>query len=213
MTWPGASTSSRKRLLPEVEGLRALAVVSVLLYHAKLGFSGGYIGVDVFFVVSGFLITRLLANERANTGQISLASFYARRVRRLLPAASLVLVSVVAASYFLLNPLRAHDTAVDAGWSAGFLANVHFAQVGTREAAAALVTKPLLQRYDKLGSITMRCAMTGTAICWMCSGVTNSRPSNSAEACATFISESDARGLAPSETPPAERVAETRSTM
>ena len=181
MTWPGASTSSRKRLLPEVEGLRALAVVSVLLYHAKLGFSGGYIGVDVFFVVSGFLITRLLANERANTGQISLASFYARRVRRLLPAASLVLVSVVAASYFLLNPLRAHDTAVDAGWSAGFLANVHFAQVGT-DYLASSAAPSLLQHWWSLAieeqfyivwpgvlaaawALKRRVATTGAVVC------------------------------------------------
>ncbi|MSY13684.1 MAG: hypothetical protein F2673_11200, partial [Actinobacteria bacterium] len=65
---PGASGP----LLPEIEGLRALAVLSVLLYHAHLGFSGGYVGVDVFFVVSGFLITGLLQREFAGTGRISL---------------------------------------------------------------------------------------------------------------------------------------------
>lgn len=149
MTPTGSSAPSRLKLLPELEGLRALAVISVLLFHAKLGFSGGYVGVDVFFVVSGFLITRLLANEQAKTGRISLARFYARRVRRLLPAASLVLIVVVATSYFLLNPLRAHDTAVDAGWAAGFLANVHFAQVGT-DYLASSAAPSLLQHWWSL---------------------------------------------------------------
>ncbi len=138
-----------RELLPEIEGLRAIAVVSVLLYHAQFGISGGYIGVDVFFVVSGFLITRLLVRERVATGRISLRTFYARRARRLLPAATLVLVAVVAASYLLLNPLRAHDTAVDASWAAVFAANIHFARVGT-DYLASSAAPSLLQHWWSL---------------------------------------------------------------
>ena len=90
----------------DIEGLRALAVLSVLLYHADLlGFRGGYIGVDVFFVLSGFLITRLLAAEVAGSGRISLRSFWARRARRLLPASSLVLLATVISAWFLVDPL------------------------------------------------------------------------------------------------------------
>jgi peptidoglycan/LPS O-acetylase OafA/YrhL len=68
----------------DIEGLRAIAVLAVLLFHAGVpGVSGGYVGVDVFFVVSGFLITSLLVAEKTNTGTVSLGAFYARRARRI----------------------------------------------------------------------------------------------------------------------------------
>jgi peptidoglycan/LPS O-acetylase OafA/YrhL len=77
---------------PDIEGLRAVAVILVMLYHAGLQFvPGGFVGVDVFFVISGYLITGLLLREVEQTGTISLGRFYARRVKRLLPAATLVL--------------------------------------------------------------------------------------------------------------------------
>ena len=73
---------------PDIEGLRAVAVIGVLLYHAGVpGFPGGFVGVDVFYVISGFLITGLLLREIGSNGRISLTRFYARRMRRLLPAA------------------------------------------------------------------------------------------------------------------------------
>jgi peptidoglycan/LPS O-acetylase OafA/YrhL len=133
----------RPDLLREVEGLRALAVATVLLYHAHFGFSGGYVGVDVFFVVSGFLITGLLLREREAHGRIRFAEFYARRARRLLPAATLVLAATLIAARLLLNPVRAHQTAVDAGWAAGFLANVHFAALGADYLHSTLPPSPL----------------------------------------------------------------------
>jgi peptidoglycan/LPS O-acetylase OafA/YrhL len=125
--------TSRPRLdlLPEVEGVRALAVATVLLYHAHFGFSGGYVGVDVFFVVSGFLITGLLLRDRQTHGRIRFAEFYARRARRLLPAATLVLAATLALTRLVLDPIRAHQTAVDAAYAAGFMANFHFAAAGT----------------------------------------------------------------------------------
>src|SRR4051812_49513666 len=76
----------QNRFRPDIEGLRAVAIGAVLLCHAGLSFAtGGYVGVDVFFVISGFLITRLLLGEVSRTGGVSLPRFYARRVKRLLP--------------------------------------------------------------------------------------------------------------------------------
>lgn len=91
------------RFRPDIEGLRALAVGLVLFHHAELRWvSGGFIGVDVFFVISGFLITGLLVREVERTGRIALSSFYARRIRRLLPAAALVLVAATVLTWWLL---------------------------------------------------------------------------------------------------------------
>ena len=88
--------------LPALDGLRAAAVVAVLLYHAGVGWlPGGYLGVDTFFVLSGFLITALLLAEWQGNGGIALAAFWARRARRLLPALLLVLLAVGAYAAFL----------------------------------------------------------------------------------------------------------------
>ena len=93
----------KKAFRTDVQGLRAIAVGVVLLYHAGLPFMpGGYVGVDVFFVISGFLITGLLLREMEKTGRISLSDFYARRARRILPAAVVVLMVTSALSVALL---------------------------------------------------------------------------------------------------------------
>ncbi len=143
------STQRESPLLGEIEGLRAVAVASVLLYHAGFGFSGGYVGVDVFFVVSGFLITSLLRREHESTHRISLRNFYARRARRLLPTATLVLLVTLVLADWLLDPVRAHQTATDTLWAGGFLANFHFAAVGADYLQA---TRPpsLLQHWWSL---------------------------------------------------------------
>src|SRR6202012_1297441 len=79
-----------ERFRPDIEGMRAVAVGLVLLYHGfHVPFTGGFVGVDVFFVISGFLITNLLLQEKARTGRISISRFYARRIKRILPAATL----------------------------------------------------------------------------------------------------------------------------
>ncbi len=97
---------------PDIQGLRAIAVLLVLVFHVlPNALPGGFVGVDVFFVISGFLITGLLVRELEAKGRISLATFYVRRIKRLLPAATLVLVAAALASLWLLPVVRWKDTA------------------------------------------------------------------------------------------------------
>ena len=113
---------------PDIEGLRAVAVVVVVLFHARIArFAGGYVGVDVFFVLSGFLITRLLLREVAKTGTISLRHFWARRARRLLPASCVVVVATVIAAQVMLAPIAQRPLATDALAAGGFAINFVFA--------------------------------------------------------------------------------------
>lgn len=88
---------------PEIDGLRAIAILAVLLYHAHIGLKAGLVGVDVFYVISGYLITSLLLREWDSTHHIRLFEFYARRVRRLFPALILVVISTLIAAAFLLR--------------------------------------------------------------------------------------------------------------
>ncbi len=135
---------------PDVEGLRAVAVALVVLGHAGVSrVEGGYVGVDVFFVLSGFLITGLLIRERASTGSTSMPGFYARRARRILPAASVVLVATVLASYHWLGFLRGGVVAEDGKWTAVFAANLHFASSGTQYLRSLAPPSPL-QHYWSL---------------------------------------------------------------
>lgn len=129
---------------PDIEGLRAVAVALVVLYHANLpGLTGGFVGVDVFFVISGFLITGLLLRERQRSRRTSLAHFYSRRVRRILPGATVVILVTVAATYVVLGPLSGDPTAVMARWTALFLANIHLAALGTDYLSAHQPPSPL----------------------------------------------------------------------
>lgn len=118
-------------LRPDIQGLRAFAVIVVILDHLVHWPSGGFIGVDVFFVISGFLITGHLLREHRRTGHISFVEFYKKRAKRILPAAALVLVVTVAAAYALLNPARFREATWDAVWASLFGANWRFAAVGT----------------------------------------------------------------------------------
>jgi peptidoglycan/LPS O-acetylase OafA/YrhL len=134
---------------PDLEGLRAIAVVLVLLYHASVpGVTGGYVGVDVFFVLSGFLITGLLVRELEATGTISLAGFYARRVRRLLPAAMLLILATVIASVVFLSPLRAGEVATDGIAAALYTSNLRFAFQATDYLQSELPPSPLLHLWS-----------------------------------------------------------------
>ena len=126
-----ASTGAADTFRPDVEGLRAVAVLLVVADHVLGWPRGGYVGVDVFFTVSGFLITGLLLREHGRTGRLSLREFYARRARRLLPAAVLVLACTNLLSWLLLNGERAGQVLRDSVWALGFLANERFAAIGT----------------------------------------------------------------------------------
>ena len=109
---------------PDIEGLRAVAVGLVLLYHAGLPFiRGGFVGVDVFFVISGFLITGMLVREVERTGRLSLANFYARRAKRLLPAAGVVLVAAGILTWLFLPRTDWRDFGGDIVGSALYLIN------------------------------------------------------------------------------------------
>ena len=107
-----------------------MAILLVVLFHVGIPqMSGGYVGVDVFFVISGFVITGLLLREQRTTSSTCLLSFYARRARRILPAALLVIVVSLVASTVLVSADYATLVASDARWTAVFLGNFHFAQV------------------------------------------------------------------------------------
>ncbi len=113
---------------PDIEGLRALAVTAVVVYHARLlGVQGGFVGVDVFFVVSGFLITRLIVGELAGTGGLSLRTFWARRARRLLAASALVVAATALGSHLVLAPLTQRTVVTDVVAAATFTSNFVFA--------------------------------------------------------------------------------------
>lgn len=140
--------SSAKRL--DIQGLRAVAVLSVLVNHT-FGFPvGGFVGVDIFFVISGFVITAMLLREHARSGRISFGDFYKRRVRRILPASAVVLVSTVVFAYIVYLPGRATSVLVDGLWSALFAGNWRFAVSGTDYWAQDTPVSPL-QHFWSLG--------------------------------------------------------------
>ncbi len=138
-----------RRFRPDIEGLRAVAVLLVVFYHAGFtGLGGGYVGVDVFFVISGFVITGVLLRERESSSRTSLLRFYGRRSRRIIPAATLVIVVTVIATYAALGVVFGNQTAIDARWTAVFLANFHFASEGTNYLTAQLPPSPLLNFWS-----------------------------------------------------------------
>lgn len=133
----------------DIQGLRAVAVILVVLGHAGVGFlGGGFVGVDVFFVLSGFLITGLLLAEARAHGSVSLVEFYARRARRILPAAALTLLVTDVAAYFVLNFVRARGAVMDSVNAAAFSANFHFAAQGVDYFARSDPPSPLLHYWS-----------------------------------------------------------------
>lgn len=134
---------------PDIQGLRALAVLAVMADHLLGWPSGGFVGVDVFFVISGFLITSLLLREHDRTGTISFTGFYLRRAKRIMPAALLVIVATISAAFVLYGTARFNSTVWDGVWATLFGANWRFAILGTDYFEAGGPISPL-QHYWSL---------------------------------------------------------------
>lgn len=143
----GAAGDAKPSYRADIDGLRAIAVLLVVIFHAfPKALPGGFVGVDVFFVISGFLITELIARE-AITRQFSLLRFYGRRARRIFPALFVVLAACLAAGWVLLLPIDYRELGFDTVWSAAFAANIAFyLQTGYFDAAAEL--QPLLHLWS-----------------------------------------------------------------
>ena len=130
---PRSRAAEKDGFRPDIEGLRGVAVSLVVLFHAGLlslaptQLTGGFIGVDLFFVVSGYLITGLLIRERERTGRISFAKFYARRVRRILPAAAVVLLITIPLANGLVTLVQRSSVMEDGASAALSIANIRFA--------------------------------------------------------------------------------------
>jgi len=143
---PGRGAGAHSGYRPDIDGLRAVAVVGVMLYHAGLGMPGGYVGVDVFFVISGFLITSLILKElRADT--FSLLDFWERRARRILPALTVLVAATMAAGWFLLLPRDYSQLAKQVLSLAAFSSNVRL-WLETGYFAPESGEKPLLHTWS-----------------------------------------------------------------
>jgi peptidoglycan/LPS O-acetylase OafA/YrhL len=150
MSDPDPRPAPTLRHRDDIQGLRAVAVLTVIAAHAGVPFlPGGFVGVDVFFVISGFLISQLLFREVQRSGRVSLPGFYARRARRILPAATVVTIATVVASAIWLSAVDLLTVVEDALWAVFFAANIHFAAVGTDYFAQEEPPSPL-QHYWSL---------------------------------------------------------------
>lgn len=115
---------------PEIDGLRAVAILSVVFFHFGVpGFAGGFVGVDVFFVISGYLITRIIVRE-IERGSFSFVAFYERRARRLLPSLAVVLLATFVAGLFIMTPQDMADLSKSMAYALIFVANLFFADQG-----------------------------------------------------------------------------------
>lgn len=139
---------------PEIDGLRTVAVLPVIVYHAEFPFgdnillSGGYLGVDIFFVISGYLITSLILNEVASTGGFSILGFYERRVRRLLPALIAVTVASFCAAWQILLPAQLVDFCYSVLASLFFVSNFYWDLSLEVYGAQPALLKPMLHTWS-----------------------------------------------------------------
>jgi peptidoglycan/LPS O-acetylase OafA/YrhL len=133
----------------DIQGLRAVAILFVVTFHGVDRFlPGGFVGVDVFFVISGFLIAGILIREQSTTGSISLTSFWARRIRRLMPATLVVAIATLAVAALRLDTFSLVRTLENAGWSLISLANIHFATSPTGGYFSNPVPNPFLHFWS-----------------------------------------------------------------
>ena len=148
----------------DIQGLRAFAVLVVILDHLFHWPAGGFSGVDMFFVISGFLITGLLLREWERTEHISFLGFYSRRIRRIIPAATLVLICTVIAAQLVAPVGVINPVEIDAVYAFLFVSNWHFLNVGTdyfQQDTAALSVATLLVPFDR-GTVLLHMAVAVT---------------------------------------------------
>ena len=139
---------------PEIDGLRAIAVGAVVLYHAQISifgektFKGGFIGVDIFFVISGYLITSIILKELITTGSFSFKYFYERRIRRILPALLLVMLVSLPFAWMYFIPSSFIDFSKSILYSLGFSSNFYFHYSGQEYGATDGLLKPFLHTWS-----------------------------------------------------------------
>lgn len=138
----------------EIDGLRAIAVVSVILYHAQMvlfgrdWFEGGFIGVDIFFVISGYLITRIILSELESKGSFSFLNFYERRARRILPMLFVVVLTAFTYGFFTLLPNEIRELSLSSLFSILFTSNFYFFDITTKYGAESSLLKPMLHTWS-----------------------------------------------------------------
>ena len=139
---------------PEIDGLRAVAVCAVILYHAQLSifesqiFNGGFIGVDIFFVISGYLITSIILKELSQYGKFSFRNFYERRIRRILPALLIVMLVSLPFAWFFLLPHRIVELSETILFSLGFSSNFYFHFESKKYGAEDSILIPFLHTWS-----------------------------------------------------------------
>jgi len=136
---------------PEIDGLRAIAVGAVILYHANIPimeWSGGFIGVDIFFVISGYLITSIILKEVITTGSFSFKFFYERRIRRILPVLLLVMLVSIPFAWIFLFPSYLVEFSKSILYSLGFTSNYYFHYSGQEYGAIDGFFKPFLHTWS-----------------------------------------------------------------
>src|SRR6056300_1726509 len=139
---------------PEIDGLRAVAVGAVIFYHAQITifgyqpFKGGFIGVDIFFVISGYLITSIILKELVTTGSFSFNHFYERRIRRILPALLFVMLASLPFVWMYLLPSSFVDFSKSILYSLGFRSHFYFHYSGQEYGAESGLLKPFLHTWS-----------------------------------------------------------------
>ena len=146
---PASGQAPARRFRADIDGLRAVAIILVVAYHADIPrFGGGFVGVDVFFVISGYLITRNLFSEADRTGGVALVQFWARRIRRLVPALALVIVATFLATMWVRPVIGWGEVAAQGRAAALYVSNLTFASASTDYFAADVRSSPFLHTWS-----------------------------------------------------------------
>ena len=149
VTEPPTAPVKRLQYLPALDGLRALAVIMVVAYHLDMPWArGGFLGVDLFFVISGFLITTLLLREREDTGRLAIGSFWFRRFKRLVPPVVVMVLATVVATRLWGVPEQWNSVRVDATAALGYVANWRFVVADQSYFASTLGPSPLRHTWS-----------------------------------------------------------------